>query len=68
MTKFLSDLGRRSARHPFRVLAVWLLVAVAAFMANGSIGGPTNDDFTVPGTEAQSALVVQHSVIFRFSH
>lgn len=56
MTKFLSELGRRSARHPFRVLAVWVLVAMAAFMANGSIGGDTNDSFTIPGTESQSAF------------
>jgi hypothetical protein len=42
--------------NPFRVLAVWVLVAVAAFMANGAIGGPTNDDFTIPGTESQSAF------------
>ena len=56
MTKFLYDIGRRSARHPFRVLGAWVLVAAAAMMLNQSIGGPTNDEFTIPGSESQAAF------------
>jgi RND superfamily putative drug exporter len=56
MTKFLYRLGFNSARHPFRVLLIWLLVAVAAFALKGSVGGETNDDFTIPGTESQAAF------------
>ena len=56
MTSFLYRLGQRCARHPFRVLAAWLVVAVAATMANGSVGGPTSDEFTIPGSESQAAF------------
>ncbi len=56
MTSFLYRFGRACARHPFRVLGVWLLVAVAANLANGAIGGPTSDKFTIPGSESQAAF------------
>ena len=32
------------------------LVAVGAFALNGAVGGETNDDFTIPGTESQAAF------------
>ena len=56
MTSFLYRFGRACARHPFRVLLTWLVVAVAATMANGAVGGPTSDEFTIPGSESQAAF------------
>ena len=56
MTKFLYALGRSSARHPLRVLLIWLLLAVGALALKGSVGGETSDAFTIPGTESQAAF------------
>ena len=55
MSAFLYRLGSSAARHPWRVLATWLLVAVAAVTLNGSVGGEKNDDFRLPGAESQRA-------------
>ena len=52
---FLFRLGRRTARHPYRTLGVWLLIAVAVFSLNSSFGGEVANDFRVPGVEAQQA-------------
>ena len=56
MSRFLYRLGRSSARHPWRVLGVWLLFAVAVFSLKGAVGGGTTDDFALPGTETQAAI------------
>jgi RND superfamily putative drug exporter len=37
------------------VLGAWILIAVAAFALNSSIGGAANDTFTLPGAESQRA-------------
>ena len=55
MSAFLFRLGRRTARHPYRTLGVWLLIAVAVFSLNSSFGGEVANDFRVPGVEAQQA-------------
>ncbi len=55
MSDFLFRLGRRTARHPYRTLGVWLLIAVAVFSLNASFGGEVANDFRVPGVEAQQA-------------
>jgi RND superfamily putative drug exporter len=55
MTRFLFRLGRSTARHPFRTIGLWLLVAVAALQLQGSIGGEASDRFTIPGAESQHA-------------
>jgi putative drug exporter of the RND superfamily len=47
--------GQRSARHPFRVLGIWLLVALAVLGLKSQIGGTPTDSFTVPGVESQRA-------------
>jgi hypothetical protein len=39
MSSFLFRLGRSSARHPFRVLGLWLVAAVAAVVLQGAAGG-----------------------------
>ena len=55
MSALLSRLGRSSARHPFRVIGAWLLVAFAVVALQGSAGGEFDDSFRVPGVESQRA-------------
>ena len=55
MSRFLYSLGRSSARHPFRVLGIWLVAAFAVVALQGSLGGQFNDGFRVPGVESQEA-------------
>ena len=55
MSQFLYRLGRRTAAHPFRTMAAWLVVAVAIFAASGTLGGDPVNDYRVPGVESQSA-------------
>ncbi|MFJ7902141.1 MMPL family transporter [Streptomyces sp. NPDC096198] len=50
----LHRLGHWCARRPWRVLGIWLLVALAAFGANRAWGGTYDDDFSLPGTSVQS--------------
>jgi putative drug exporter of the RND superfamily len=62
MSSFLYRLGRRCARHPIRVVGVWLLAALAVLGLNHQLGGQTKDNFAVPGVEAQAAddLLTDH--------
>ena len=55
MSGFLYRLGRSSARHPFRVLGIWLVAAIAIVALQGALGGQFNDSFRVPGVESQRA-------------
>ena len=55
MSQRLFNLGRRCARHPFRVLGLWLVAAIVIFGLQGAVGGPFNDNFRVPGVESQTA-------------
>ena len=55
MSAFLFRLGQRCARHPWRVLGIWLLIGAVVFGVNSQLGGTTKDNFTVPGVEAQAA-------------
>src|SRR6478672_9895026 len=58
VSAFLYRLGRNSARHPFIVLGVWLMVAVAVIAVNGSAGGKFDNSERVPGVESQHAADV----------
>jgi RND superfamily putative drug exporter len=53
MSKVLYRWGRRAAQHPWKMIGAWLMIAVVIFGLNATIGGDLNDDFSVPGTEAQ---------------
>ncbi len=55
MSHVLYRLGHFAGRHPWRVLTVWLVVAVAAVALNRSVGGESNEDFNLPGSQAQAA-------------
>src|SRR3954451_12651363 len=58
MSAFLYRLGRSSARHPFRVLGIWLLAAIAVVSLQGQLGGHYSNSFRVPGVESQRAADV----------
>ncbi|MGZ4637772.1 MAG: MMPL family transporter [Actinomycetes bacterium] len=55
MSRLLYRIGHFSGRHPWRILAAWILVAVAAVMLNSSIGGQPDESFRLPGAESQRA-------------
>jgi RND superfamily putative drug exporter len=55
MSRLLYRIGHFSGRHPWRVLTAWILVAIAAFVLNGSIGGQPDESFRLPGAESQRA-------------
>ena len=52
MSALLFRLGRSSARHPFRVIGLWLLAAFAVVAISGAAGGEFDDTFRVPGVES----------------
>src|SRR4051812_42375707 len=55
MSAFLYRLGRSCARHPFRVLGLWLVAAITVVTLQGSPGGAFKDNFRIPGAESQQA-------------
>ena len=58
MSAFLYRLGRASARHPFRVLGLWLVAAIAVMALQSSAGGTFDNSERVPGVESQHAADV----------
>jgi RND superfamily putative drug exporter len=58
VSTFLYRLGRTSARHPFRVLGLWLVAAIAVMAVQGSAGGEFENSERVPGVESQHAADV----------
>ena len=46
MSAFLYRLGRSSARHPFRVLGLWLVAAIAVMALQSSAGGAVRQQRT----------------------
>jgi RND superfamily putative drug exporter len=55
VSALLYRLGRSSARHPFRVIGLWLVAAIAVVALQGAAGGQFDDSFRVPGVESQRA-------------
>ncbi len=55
MSIYLFRLARLAFRHRRIVLSLWLLAVIGAVSAATLSGGKTNDNFTIPGTEAQQA-------------
>ncbi|MFI8290797.1 MMPL family transporter [Streptomyces sp. NPDC085614] len=55
LSKALLRLGASAARHPWRVIAAWLVVATLAVLAAVAFGGRTADSMTAPGLDSQRA-------------
>ncbi|MGE7386447.1 MMPL family transporter [Streptomyces sp. NPDC004126] len=55
LSKALLRLGAGAARHPWRVIAAWLVAAVLAVLAAVAFGGRTADSMTAPGLDSQRA-------------
>ncbi|WNI19459.1 MMPL family transporter [Actinacidiphila sp. ITFR-21] len=79
MSSYLYRLARFSFRRRRLVLVLWLAAAVAAIAVAQASGGKTNDNFTIPGTEAQRASDVlsaklpafgggQSTIVFAAAH
>ncbi|MDO8187384.1 MMPL family transporter [Conexibacter sp. JD483] len=56
MATALYRLGRAAFRRRRLVLAIWLVLFAGMGVAAGTLSGPTNDRFSIPGTEAQQAI------------
>ncbi|MGY1773089.1 MMPL family transporter [Blastococcus sp. SYSU D00813] len=54
MTRTLHRLGGAAARHPWRVLAAWLVVVAVALGLTATAGGTPQDDWDVPGSASQA--------------
>ncbi|OKI25679.1 MMPL family transporter [Streptomyces sp. CB03911] len=55
LSKALLRLGAGAARHPWRVIAAWLVVATLAVLAAVAFGGRNADSMTAPGLDSQRA-------------
>ncbi|MER6677484.1 MMPL family transporter [Streptomyces sp. NPDC000983] len=55
LSKALLRLGTGAARHPWRVIAAWLVAATLAVLAAVAFGGRTADSMTAPGLDSQRA-------------
>lgn len=56
MTRMLHRLGQGAAAHPWRTLALWLVVVVAATTLSSLFGGAFHDDYDIPDAEAQDGI------------
>ena len=56
MSSALYRLGRFAASHPWRVIGVWVLVAVVVVSASSAFGRELEDSFEVPGVDSQVAV------------
>ena len=56
MSTFLYALGRRAYRAPVRVIALWLVIFALVGAGVAAFAEDFDDDFTLPGSEAQVAL------------
>jgi RND superfamily putative drug exporter len=61
MSKILYRWGESAARRPWRMIGAWLIIAVAVFGLQATIGDSTSDDFSLPGTEAQNGADILSS-------
>jgi RND superfamily putative drug exporter len=56
MATYLYRLGRFSFRRRRLVLALWLAALAVLGVGAATLSGPTSDEFSIPGTEAQQAM------------
>ncbi|WP_406170395.1 MMPL family transporter [Streptomyces sp. NBC_00996] len=55
LSKALLRLGASAARHPWRVIAAWLIAATLAVLPAVAFGGRTADSMTAPGLDSRRA-------------
>jgi RND superfamily putative drug exporter len=55
MATYLHRLGGWAFENRWKVLVAWILVLVIVGACSAAFAGKTNDEFTVPGTESQTA-------------
>ncbi|MFD7258815.1 MMPL family transporter [Streptomyces sp. NPDC059874] len=55
LSKALLRLGASAARHPWRVIAAWLIAATLTVLAAIAFGGRTADSMSAPGLDSQRA-------------
>ncbi|MDL2076347.1 MMPL family transporter [Streptomyces sp. GXMU-J15] len=55
LSKALLRVGASAARHPWRVIAAWLIAVTLAVLAAIAFGGRTADSMTAPGLDSQRA-------------
>src|ERR1700710_2598566 len=67
MSLYLYRLAHFAFRRRRIVLALWLLAAIGAIAIAQASGGKTNDNFTIPGTEAPNASDVLKAKLPAFS-
>ena len=48
MNALLHRTGIAAARHPWRVIAAWIVAAIVAAVLAGASGGALHDDYTMP--------------------
>jgi RND superfamily putative drug exporter len=56
MASYLYRLGRFSFRRRRLILALWLAALALLGVGAATLSGPTSDEFSIPGTEAQEAM------------
>lgn len=56
MTRLLYRVGAGCARHPWRVVAAWVVAVGTVTMLSGMIGGGFRNAMTVPGTSSDRAV------------
>ena len=55
MSRSLANLARSSARHPWRMILIWVVALVIVSSIAGRLGGEFVDDFRLPDSDAQKA-------------
>lgn len=55
MSRLLHRLGGAAARHPWRVIGLWLAALGAVVGLAATVGGELTDDYTIPGSDSQAA-------------
>ena len=55
MSTALYRLGRFAARHPWRMIAIWIAASALVIGASGAFGKKLEDSFAVPGIDSQQA-------------
>ena len=56
MSRLLHRLGRSTAAHPWRTISAWLVLAAAIVGLAGTFGGTPQDNWDIPGAEAQTGI------------